>query len=198
MREPERKTSVMSLIEHERGKQIGDVLVDAYRDSAGNMRAACRLLGYSRTSVYEWFRYWDPPMTTGELARAVREEVRMKEYLGMRDDTGTLGVVVIPTTGGGGGALDPRLDLRDHSPTGFECGYLGSGPAQLALAILADATDDDQLACRRYLDYKAAVIATLPGPASNDRSAWKITQWAVLAWCARYPLTEDELAREYV
>jgi hypothetical protein len=34
--------------------------------------------------------------------------------------------------------LTPRLDLWNHSPTGFEWGYGGSGPAQLALALLAD------------------------------------------------------------
>lgn len=28
-------------------------------------------------------------------------------------------------------ALRPRNDIRDHSPTGFEWGYGGSGPAQL-------------------------------------------------------------------
>jgi hypothetical protein len=28
--------------------------------------------------------------------------------------------------------------IRNHSPSGFEFGYNGSGPAQLALAILAD------------------------------------------------------------
>jgi len=28
----------------------------------------------------------------------------------------------------------PRSDLRNHSPNGFEWGYSGSGPAQLALA----------------------------------------------------------------
>jgi hypothetical protein len=33
--------------------------------------------------------------------------------------------------------LELRLDLFNHSPTGFEWGYGGSGPAQLALAILA-------------------------------------------------------------
>ena len=27
-----------------------------------------------------------------------------------------------------------RLEIRKHSPTGFEWGYSGSGPAQLALA----------------------------------------------------------------
>lgn len=30
------------------------------------------------------------------------------------------------------------LAVRNHSPTGFECGYAGSGPAQLALALLLD------------------------------------------------------------
>lgn len=34
--------------------------------------------------------------------------------------------------------LPLRLDLFNHSPTGFSWGYEGSGPAQLALAILAD------------------------------------------------------------
>jgi hypothetical protein len=34
-----------------------------------------------------------------------------------------------------------RLDLVDHSPTGFEWRFRGSGPAQLALAILADHVD---------------------------------------------------------
>jgi hypothetical protein len=36
-----------------------------------------------------------------------------------------------------GHALDPRLDLWNHSPDGFQWGYGGSGPAQLSLAILA-------------------------------------------------------------
>src|SRR5437868_1145148 len=34
--------------------------------------------------------------------------------------------------------LRPRSDIRDHSPDGFEWGYGGSGPAQLALALVAD------------------------------------------------------------
>jgi hypothetical protein len=32
--------------------------------------------------------------------------------------------------------LGPSLKLRNHSPTGFCWGYGGSGPAQLALALL--------------------------------------------------------------
>lgn len=36
--------------------------------------------------------------------------------------------------------LDPRISqrVRNHSPEGFEFGYGGSGPAQLALGILID------------------------------------------------------------
>ena len=37
-----------------------------------------------------------------------------------------------------GRPLDPRLDLRVLSASGFEWGYDGGGPGQLALAILAD------------------------------------------------------------
>lgn len=58
--------------------------------------------------------------------------------------------------------LNPRFDLRNHSPTGFEWGYGGSGPAQLALAILADHCHDDQRALDFYQRFKWAVIAQLP------------------------------------
>lgn len=44
--------------------------------------------------------------------------------------------------------LPKRWDLWNHSPTGFEWGYGGSGPAQLALAILADSLgNDDKAIC---------------------------------------------------
>lgn len=54
--------------------------------------------------------------------------------------------------------LSPRLELRNHSPTGFAWGYNGSGPAQLALAILCDVYDDDK-ALRLYQQFKDWVIA---------------------------------------
>lgn len=41
-------------------------------------------------------------------------------------------------------ALPPRTDLVNHSPTGFEWGYAGSGPAQLALALCVDALDGNK------------------------------------------------------
>jgi hypothetical protein len=41
--------------------------------------------------------------------------------------------------------ISPAASLKvwNHSPTGFEFGYGGSGPAQLALAILLDFLDGD-------------------------------------------------------
>ena len=50
----------------------------------------------------------------------------MKMYHGWRDANGTahVNVELLP--------LDPRLDLANHSPTGFRWGYGGNGPALLA------------------------------------------------------------------
>lgn len=61
-----------------------------------------------------------------------------------------------------GRKLNPRLDLRCHSPAEFEWGYGGSGPAQLALAILADHLGNDEEALNLYQRFKWAVIANLP------------------------------------
>jgi hypothetical protein len=76
--------------------------------------------------------------------------------------------------------LDPRFDLRNHSPTGFAWGYGGSGPAQLALAILADAYGDDEIAQELYQDFKWAFIAHLP----QDKD-WMISETAVITLANR-------------
>ena len=57
--------------------------------------------------------------------------------------------------------LPLRLDLWNHAPTGFEFGYGGSGPAQLALAMLADCSGDGP-ALAYHQAFKWAVIARLP------------------------------------
>jgi hypothetical protein len=67
--------------------------------------------------------------------------------------------------------LAPRLDLRNHSPTGFEWGYDGSGPAQLSLALLADYLESDNEAMEYYQDFKFAVIGSLP----SDKN-WVLTE----------------------
>ena len=56
-------------------------------------------------------------------------------------------------------ALKPRFDLWNHSPDGFNWGYGGSGPAQLALAILADCLGDDADAVRLHQVFKADVVS---------------------------------------
>ena len=56
-------------------------------------------------------------------------------YRGRRTAAGA--VVEAQAPGGAWYVLDPRFDLRNHSPNGFEWGYAGSGPAQLALALAA-------------------------------------------------------------
>jgi hypothetical protein len=65
--------------------------------------------------------------------------------------------------------LNPRFDLRRHSPTGFEWGYGGSGPAQLALALLADWSCNSRFAVKHYQDFKFKLVAGLP------RREWELT-----------------------
>jgi hypothetical protein len=69
--------------------------------------------------------------------------------------------------------LDPKpsQSLRNHSPDGFEWGYAGSGPSQLALAILFDYTGDAATALENYQDFKFALIAGL----SRDSGCWQIS-----------------------
>lgn len=78
------------------------------------------------------------------------------------------GAVVTVTRSGRTKPLNARLDIRNHSPTGFAWGYGGSGPAQLALAILSDYFGSKPagiaLAEALYQPFKFTVIAALPQP----------------------------------
>ena len=76
-------------------------------------------------------------------------------YIGTRSREGCMVFI-------NGRPLNPRLDLANHSPTGFEWGYQGSGPHQLALAILADALRDDESALSLYHHFTAEVISRFP------------------------------------
>ena len=86
----------------------------------------------------------------------------MKTYEGRRE--GYAAIVTVD-----GQPLNPRLDLWNHSPTGFEWGYGGSGPAQLALALLADHLGNDEKAVSQYQAFKFAVVAKLP------KRGWTLT-----------------------
>lgn len=54
------------------------------------------------------------------------------------------------------------LDEVNHSPDGFNWGYGGSGPSQLAYAMLRDLSGDRDFAARHYQDFKWQVICDLP------------------------------------
>lgn len=73
--------------------------------------------------------------------------------------------------------LDPRHDLTSHSPDGFSWGYEGSGPSQLALAILADHLGPE-LAMKHYQQFKRDIIAGIPGGKDWLFDSALIDQWA--------------------
>jgi uncharacterized protein (DUF2249 family) len=77
-------------------------------------------------------------------------------YVGYRDAKGYVHVEADTRQ------LPLRLDLDNHSPDGFEWGYGGSGPAQLALALLAHATGDDEFAREYHQRFKFSYVASLP------------------------------------
>ena len=72
---------------------------------------------------------------------------------------------------------EPSLRLANHSPTGFSWGYEGSGPAQLALAILYDFTGDADYALANYQDFKREQIARM-----SMTSAWDMEGEALQKW----------------
>ena len=89
----------------------------------------------------------------------------MKTYTGRRTADGC---AVTVSDDGGELALTLRLDLRRHSLTGFEWGYGGSGPAQLALA--ADVLGDDGAALGVYQRLEFRVVARLAA------DVWTLTE----------------------
>lgn len=52
--------------------------------------------------------------------------------------------------------------LMRHSPDGFECGYGGSGPADLARSIVGDLIGERDPSARLYQEVKFRLIATMP------------------------------------
>ena len=55
----------------------------------------------------------------------------------------------------------PSQKIYNHSPDGFNWGYGGSGPAQLALAILLEFYDE-KYAIQNHQDFKWWLISRLP------------------------------------
>jgi len=111
----------------------------------------------------------------------------MTAYVGRRLQ-GNLVVMRLPD----GTELTPdrSLDLVTHSPSGFEVGYRGSGPAQLACGLLLDYFDDAQIAREHYIGFRNRVISQLEcdGPAA----CWHLTGEEIDA--AMATITDDVVA----
>lgn len=91
-----------------------------------------------------------------------------KTYKGSHDGNDAL--VMVHPAEGEPYSLPWRLDLWNHSPTGLNWGYGGSGPAQCALALLADHLGDDRDAVKLHQPFKWAVVSAWP-----MTTAWELT-----------------------
>jgi hypothetical protein len=69
----------------------------------------------------------------------------------------------------------PSQKVWNKSPDGFQWGYAGSGPAQLALALLLNATNDQELSLRLFQRFKEDFVA-------KWGDTWEITQDEILEW----------------
>ena len=82
--------------------------------------------------------------------------------------------------------LDPRPSqkLFNHSPDGFEWGYGGSGPAQLALALVLDTlgNGDNYRAVGLHQAFKWKVVSRM----AFER--WELSQESIVAYIAAIEL----------
>lgn len=80
-------------------------------------------------------------------------------------------------------------EVWNHSPTGFHWGYHGSGPAQLALALLLEEIPRWR-ALALYQDFKREVIAKLdPTPLA----LWRMTSDEIREWVRARPALSQQL-----
>jgi hypothetical protein len=75
--------------------------------------------------------------------------------------------------------LEPSLRRRNHSPTGFSWGYNGSGPTQLALALLLDVAsrEGEDLALAWYREFRWDMVSRWPMDDSWEIGASEIRAW---------------------
>ena len=109
-----------------------------------------------------------------------------------------------PSTGSGHrlGDRRPLTHVSYHSPDGFEWGYAGSGPADLALAILADYFNESAefvLAALRSMWTPRSKAATLHQSfkeqflAVEHRDEWQLHSDVIEAWL-QTPAVQTRLA----
>ena len=112
------------------------------------------------------------PETQGLTGQGTAPQVSTV-YQGRRDPTAPVGEECSVRVDGE--PLDARYDLLSASPSGFEWGFGGSGPAQLAIAILAHAYRPSY-ASEHYQQFKREVVSELP------EEGWTLTKRELDAW----------------
>jgi len=103
-----------------------------------------------------------------------KQDWRGNEYCGPYDG----GDIILERRNGTAFINVPHAIVR-HSPTGFEWGYGGSGPADAALNILYAVTQDKEVADRYYQEFKWDFISIAPEQGAI------IPRRAILRWLKR-------------
>ena len=124
----------------------------------------------------------------------------MKVYNIRRDPDGIVRCEVLDE-----GGATPLNHVAVHSPDGFEYGYAGSGPADLALSILADYFEewDSTIPSKSYSERGAAVpnawqfhqafkFAMICG---QNGEGFSITEGAVRWWIRQESLRRRRISR---
>ena len=117
----------------------------------------------------------------------IREDVRRRQAYGprfLRD------IVCRRTESGRAVVIGVRHDWVLRSPTGFEWGYRGAGPSDLALNILLYATGDREFAGKHSERFRDEVVGRIAHRGGGLRVG------EVLGWVARF--RDDDRAREAV
>jgi hypothetical protein len=70
---------------------------------------------------------------------------------------------------------NPLKHIERHSPDGFEWGYGGSGPSDLALSILTDFVGEE-IAKRHYQDFKWSFVSKF------EENEWILTGMQIEDW----------------
>jgi hypothetical protein len=74
---------------------------------------------------------------------------------------------------------DKSLEFVSHSPTGFAWGYHGSGPSQLAFAILLEESDE-KVAQTFYQQFKQEILAPMEMELPFKLTSTEIQKWLLV------------------
>lgn len=108
--------------------------------------------------------------------------------------TGPGGAVTVRVTANGRELTPDRSrKVWEYSPTGFEWGYRGHGPNQLAIALLLDATGSATLAGCCHHAFMTDVVAKWP-----EHQPWLITAGAIQSWLERWRKANPNTVEAYL